>query len=210
VNNVLVADDHEVTRRGVRSILEDAFARVDVQEVGNGASLLAALPTRAWDLILLDVMMPGESVIDLLRKIRAFSPTVPVLMLTAALELEYIIQTMRAGANGLIHKHRASDELLTAIKTVSAGGMYLHPETANAVAAALRAPEPGSLHQRLSLREREIFGLIAQGHSVKQIAVELRLSEKTVATYLARIRDKTGLSSHVDMARYALQHKLVH
>jgi DNA-binding NarL/FixJ family response regulator len=205
----LIADDHEVTRRGIRDILVDEFPGVEIHDAFDAGSLLALLPERPWDLILLDVMMPGGTVVDLLRKIRATSAAVPVLILTAATEIEFVTQTMRAGANGLVHKHRAADELVAAIGVVSTGGTYLHPETEHAVAATLRDQEPGLPHKKLSLRELQIFRLIALGREVKEIAVDLGLSDKTVATYLSRIREKTGLGSHVEIARYALHHKLV-
>lgn len=206
---VLIADDHEVTRRGVREILHDAFAGVVVAEAADAAGLLAQLHDRPWDLVLLDVMMPGSNVLATLAQVRAALATVPVLILTAATELEYVVQTMKAGANGLIHKHRASDELLVAITRVAGGGTYLHPDTAAAIAADLRDRKPPACHDKLSHRELEIFRRIALGRAIKEIAGDLGLSEKTVATYLARIREKTGLISHVEIARYALREGLV-
>jgi two-component system invasion response regulator UvrY len=153
--------------------------------------------------------MPGGSVVDVIRAIRATKQEVPILILTAATEVEYVVETMRAGANGLIHKHRASDDLLAAALAVANGGTYVHPETAAAVAAALRERSASALHEKLSKRELEIFRLIAVGRAVKEVAATLGLSDKTVATYLARIRAKTHLSTHVEIARYALQHGLV-
>jgi DNA-binding NarL/FixJ family response regulator len=208
MQNILIADDHAVTRRGIREILHDAFPGVTTEEAADAPGLLAILSARPWDLILLDALMPGGSVLDTLGRIRATHPLVPVLVLTAATEIEYLVHAMRAGANGLIHKHRASDDLLEAIKTVAKGGNYIHPESARDLAATLRG-DPALPHERLSGREREIFARIAQGRSVKEIAAELALSDKTVATYLARIREKTGLNSHVEIARYALQHRIV-
>lgn len=206
---VLIADDHEVTRRGVRELVHDAFAGVETFEAGDAAALFAQLDARPWDLILLDVMMPGASVLEMLARIRDSLPMVPVLVLTGLTETEYVVATMRAGANGLIHKHRASEELLDAVKSVGSGGTYLHPETALAIATTLREDRDVAPHERLSARELEIFCAIARGRAVKEIAGDLGLSDKTVATYLARIREKTGLTSHVDIARYALKSGLV-
>lgn len=208
MRTVLIADDHAVTRRGVRELMHEAFVDLEVVEAADVPGVLTALPTRTWDLILLDVMMPGGSVLDVLAAIRAHAPVVPVLVLTAAVEIEYVTHCLQAGANGLIHKHRASDELLDAVRKVAAGGTYLHADTAVQLAGELRPSVPPP-HEKLSARERAVFLLIARGRAVKEIAGELGLSDKTVATYLARIRDKTGLSSHVDIARYALQHRLV-
>lgn len=206
---VLIADDHEVTRRGIRDLLNEAFEEVEISEVVDGAQLLSRLGDRPWNLVLLDVMMPGSNVVDLVSEIRAALPLVPILILTAATEVEYAIQTMKAGATGFVRKHRAADVLLEAIRRVEKGQPYLHPETAIEVAAALREREAQVAHQSLSDRELEIFRQIALGRAVKEIAADLSISDKTVATYLARIREKTGLQSAVDIARYALKSGLV-
>ena len=209
MQHVLIADDHEVTRRGVREILREAFDGIDITEAVDGDSMRAQLPEQSWDLIMLDIMMPGSNVLEMLAHIRQRWSSVPVLVLTAAEEIEYVVQTMKAGANGLIHKHRVSDELLEAIRRVADGGTYLHAETASEIAATLRETKPSLPHEKLSDRELEIFRLIALGRAVKEVAGDLGISDKTVATYLARIREKTGLTSHVEIARYALQKGLV-
>lgn len=209
MRHILIADDHAVTRHGLRELLRDAFDGVQVLEVGDGDAVLAALPTQAWDLLLLDVMMPGPGILGLLRAVRAVNPGVPVLVLTASDETAYIVETMKAGANGLIHKHHAVDELLQAVRRIGDGGTYLHADTAIAIARALQQSKPTLLHCDLSERELDIFRRIALGRAIKEIGFDLGLSEKTVATYLARIREKTGLTSHVEIARYALKNGLV-
>jgi DNA-binding NarL/FixJ family response regulator len=206
---VLIADDHAVTRRGIREIIVDAFDGVEPLEVGDGHAALAALDARPWDLILLDVMMPGPGILEVLARIRAVSVTVPVLVLTGTTEVQYVIETMKAGANGLIHKHHAADDLLLAIQQVADGGTYLHADTAVAVAKSLQTDASPPLHEALSERELDVLRRIALGRAVKEIAFDLGLSNKTVATYLARIRDKTGLIGHVEIARYALRKGLV-
>jgi two-component system invasion response regulator UvrY len=209
MRNVLIADDHAVTRHGIRQLLRDAFDGVEVVGVGDGNAALAELSSRPWDLILLDVMMPGPSILEMLARIRAVDSSVPVLVLTASSEIEYVIETMKAGANGLIHKHHAVDDLLEAVQRIAEGGTYLHAETAAAIAKTLHARKPTLPHHDLSERELDIFRRIALGRAIKEIGFDLGLSEKTVATYLARIREKTGLTSHVDIARYALKNGLV-
>ena len=209
MHHVLIADDHEVTRRGVRDLLTDSFEDIETVEVSNADGILPILPSRAWDLILLDIMMPGTNVFDVIVKIREITTTVPILILTAAPEVEYVTRALSAGANGVVHKHRASDELIKAFKTVAGGGIYLHPETAVEVARSLRESRSALPHERLSSRESQIFRAIAAGKAIKEIAAHLALSEKTIATYLARIREKTGLVTYVDIARYAIQNRLV-
>ncbi len=209
MNHVLIADDHAVTRRGIRELLRDAFDGVQVVEVADGHAVLAELSSQAWDLILLDVMMPGPGILELLGAIRAAAPGAPVLVLTASNEIEYVIETMKAGASGLIHKHHAADDLLHAVQRIADGGTYLHADTAAAIARTLQGRKPTLLHHDLSERELDIFRRIALGRAIKEIGFDLGLSDKTVATYLARIREKTGLTSHVEIARYALKNGLV-
>ncbi|WP_088287372.1 response regulator transcription factor [Ideonella sp. A 288] len=209
MRHVLIADDHAVTRRGVRELVLERYPDVEVTELADGDAVLEQLPTRTWDLMLLDVMMPGPGIIELLGRIRGREASVPVLVLTGSSEIEYVIETMKAGANGLLHKHQAADELLMAIERVTAGGTYLLAETAAAIARSLRQRKPTLPHEDLSERELDIFRRIALGRAIKEIGFDLGLSEKTVATYLARIREQTGLISHVDIARYALKNGLV-
>jgi DNA-binding NarL/FixJ family response regulator len=209
MKQVLIADDHAVTRRGIREILQDAFEGVQVTEVGDADAAIAQAVAQAWDLILLDVLMPGPGILQVLASIRATHATVPVLVLTGSNEMQFVVETMKAGANGLIHKHHAADDLLLAIQRVAGGGSYLHADTAAVIARTLHSPKARLPHETLSERELEVFKRIALGDAIKEIGFDLGLSNKTVATYLARIREKTGLNGHVEIARYALQHRLV-
>jgi two-component system, NarL family, invasion response regulator UvrY len=206
-----VADDHAVTRRGVKEILQDEFANVEFGEAFSADETCALATADRWDLILLDIMMPGASIVDTLTQIRRHKPSVPILILTAAGETEYAVRTLKAGANGFINKQHATDELIVAIKRVMAGETYLSSAAAKEITAALRGNDPNapSAYLTLSERERQVFRLIAGGKTVKEIAAELEVSDKTVSTYLSRIREKTGLVSYVEITRYALQQRLV-
>jgi two-component system, NarL family, invasion response regulator UvrY len=206
-----VADDHAVTRRGVKEILQDEFANVEFGEAFSADETCALATADRWDLILLDIMMPGASIVDTLTQIRRHKPSVPILILTAAGETEYAVRTLKAGANGFINKQHATDELIVAIKRVMAGETYLSSAAAKEITAALRGNDPNapSAYLTLSERERQVFRLIAGGKTVKEIAGELEVSDKTVSTYLSRIREKTGLVSYVEITRYALQQRLV-
>lgn len=209
MRQILIADDHEVTRRGIRDMVCEAFPDAEVTEAADGAALHALIDRQRWDMILLDVIFPGANIVDTVQRIRRSDADVPVLVLTAATEMEYVVQTMKAGANGVVHKHVAANDLMRALHQVSQGQNYLHPDTAVEIARLLNEPPTTRPHQLLSERELTIFKRIALGQAIKEIAFELELSDKTVATYLARIRTKTGLSSAVDIARYALQNGLV-
>lgn len=208
MRQVLVADDHAVVRRGVSSLLRDELGDVEVSEVATGDAVLARMKERIWHLMLLDVMMPGPPIVHLIRTIREYDHTVPILVMTAATEASYAIQVLGAGANGYVGKHRLVEEIVAAVRAVLSGGTYLHAENAVEVARVL-ATGSQKPHERLSSRELEIFRAIALGKTVKEIAHTLGLSEKTVATYVSRIREKTGITSYVEIARYALLNHLV-
>jgi DNA-binding NarL/FixJ family response regulator len=207
--NVLIADDHDTVRRGLKEILREVYKEVDFGEAASATDVLTRIRSRQWDLVLLDIQMPGPSVVEVLAQIRSNS-SVPILILTASPEHSYATKTIKAGANGYINKHYASEQLINAIKCVLKGETYLSQEAVQVLASSLRvgggAEQP---HEKLSARELEILRMISSGKSVKIIAADLHLSEKTIASYLSRIKEKTRLSSYVEMTRYAIQHRLI-
>lgn len=208
--NILIADDHEVFRRGLKDLLADEFDKLRIGEARDSKEVLSLNSERKWDLILLDIVMPGLGVVEVISEIRKRRPDVPILILTAVFELEHAVNTIKAGANGYITKQYASDELLLAIKKVLEGETYLSSETFKGLAATLRGTtESAKPHEKLSPRELQIFCLIARGKSVKEIAGELICSDKTVGTHLGRIKEKTRLANYVEITRYALQNRLV-
>lgn len=202
---ILVADDHEILRRGVRHLIQEEFPGAEIGEAGTTTDVLARVHEHPWDLILLDILMPGVGIQEALTRIRADYPRIPILLFTGLREIEPVVLAMKAGANGVVHKHRTCDDLINAIRTVASGEIYLPPDVATAMDRATEVLP----HLRLSGREIEVFRLIARGRPMKDIATALDLSEKTVGTYLARIRDKTGLGSYVEITRYALHNKVV-
>lgn len=209
MKNILLADDQEVTRRGIHALLKESYGQAEIFEASNVKIVREQILKRNWDLILLDVMISNDDIIDVINEIRSTHKTVPILMLTISAKVDNIVKTMKAGANGFIHKYRATGDFLEAIKKVSMGETYLHSETAAEIAKYSCEQKPQLAHQKLSNREMEVFRLIALGRTVKEIAVDLDLSEKTVATHLARAKDKMGLASAVEIARYALLNGLV-
>jgi DNA-binding NarL/FixJ family response regulator len=209
MTRILIADDHPLVRGGLKQILRDEFERVRIEEADHSAQTLERVSAQRWDLVLLDINMPGRGGLDVLAEIRRLRPKLPVLILSAAPEGDYALRALKAGASGYINKQHATEELVVAVRTVMAGHNYVSAALAQKLAAGVRRGGAEVAHELLSDREFQIFRLIALGSSVKEIAAQLSLSDKTVATYLTRIREKTGLGSHVEIARYAFQNKLV-
>lgn len=189
-------------------ILQAEFGELHLGEARDSAEVLARLTERKWSLLLLDVVMPGRGVLDMLGEIRRVDQDLRILILTVIGETEYAVRMLKAGANGYITKQHASDELISAVHKVLGGGTYLTNEAVLALAtggtSATSAP-----HEGLSQRELEVLQMLARGKTVKEIAYDLSVSAKTIATYITRIREKTGLQNYVEMTRYALQHRLV-
>ncbi len=205
---VLIADDHEVVRRGLKDILGEEFPSLEATEARTAQETLEAGRGPVWDIVLLDVKMPGRSGLEVLEEFKKLQPKTPVLIVSAFPEEEYALRALKLGAAGYISKEGASDELVTAVRKALKGGRYVTPTLAEKLAAALSGEMPVAPHEMLSNRELEVLRLIAAGKTIKEIAAELHLSEKTIGTYRLRLSKKMNLSTNVELARYALQHKL--
>jgi two-component system, NarL family, invasion response regulator UvrY len=207
--NILIADDHEVVRRGVRDLLSQEYPQSRIAEVGDASAAIESLMRPPWDLLLLDINMPGRDGLDVLAEARRLCPATPVLVLSMCPEEEFAVRAFKLGAAAYLNKASAADELLAAIRKVMAGGKYVSGAFAEKLAGRLSGVDPSAPHEALSNRELQVFRLIAQGRTIKEIAAELSLSDKTIGTYRLRIAEKMRLSTNVDIARYALKHGLV-
>jgi DNA-binding NarL/FixJ family response regulator len=208
MKRVLIADDHEMVRRGLKAILADEFPKVQIGEAGDARAAIDCARKNSWDLVLLDINLPGRSGLDVLVELKALCPQTPVLVVSAFPEEDYAMRAFKLGAAGYLTKGSASDELLAAVRKVTAGGRYVTPALAEKLAASVSGAAPGAPHESLSNRELQVLRLIASGRTVKEIAAQLTLSEKTIGTYRARISEKLRLSTNVELTRYALQHEL--
>jgi DNA-binding NarL/FixJ family response regulator len=206
---VLVADDHELVRRGVRDLLKQAFPEVVLGEALDAKQTLAEVEKKAWDLVLLDINMPGRGGLDVLQDLKRLYPKLPVVMLSTYPERDYAVRAFKLGAAGYVSKASASSELLAAARKALAGGRYVTPSLAEALAATVAGETPAAAHELLSNRELQVLRMVASNKSLKEIAAELALSEKTIGTYRTRISQKLSLSTNVELARYATLHKLV-
>ncbi len=206
---IVIADDHAIVRSGLRQI----FALVPdfkvVGEAANGSDVLALVQQTPLDLLLLDLYMPGINGADLISRVKAHQPNLPILVLSMHNEPQVAASVLKAGANGYITKDCEPDILLEAIRKVAAHGRYISPDMAekmvfDATSTATRPP-----HCLLSEREMAIFRLLTRGKSVNEIATELVISNKTVSTHKVRMLEKMNLANLADLMRYAMQHDLL-
>jgi DNA-binding NarL/FixJ family response regulator len=178
-------------------------------EAEDAEQVLTEVQNQTWDLVILDISMPGRSGLDILSDLQRTQPKVPVLVLSMYAEGQYGKRVLKAGASGYMNKESAPEELIKAMQKVLAGGRYVSPALAEELAAALRQDAERPLHETLSRREFEILRMIASGKTVSQIAGELHLSATTVSTYRTRILGKMKLANSAELIRYALQNRLV-
>ncbi len=206
---LLIADDHAVVRKGMKQILADTRDIVVADEAGNGREALEKIRKNDYDMVLLDISMPGRDGLEVLKELKNLKPKLPVLMLSMYPEEQYAVRSLRSGASGYLTKDSAPDELISAIRKVSAGGKYVSASLAEKLALKLGADLEKPFHETLSDREYQVMCMIASGKTVKEIGEELSLSVKTVSTYRARILMKMRLKSNADLTRYAIDNKLV-
>ena len=206
---ILIADDHEMFREGIKRICEDNPDLVVEDEASNGNEVLDKVSEKDFDLLLLDIAMPGLNGLDTLKQLKTLKPGLRVLVLSMYPEDEYAVRAIKAGAAGYLTKARASHELMEAIKKVSSGGNYINAYVAEKMLFDMNPEHSGLPHETLSDREYQIFSLIVKGKKVGKIADELHLSVKTVSTYKVRILNKMGMKSTAELVKYAVEHKLV-
>lgn len=207
---ILIADDHAVFRRGLRETLREAFAKATFGEAQTAEETLEFMRRSTWDLLILDISMPGKSGLDILEEVKRQWPRLPVLFLSMYPEEQYAKRALKAGAAGYLTKESVPEELKAAIRKVAAGGRYVSVGLAERLAFDLRRRADTPAHELLSDREFQVLRMIGVGKTVKEIADELSLSVKTVSTYRSRILEKTGMRTTADLIRYALQEQLVY
>jgi len=204
---VLIADDHAIVRSGIKQILSLSGDIKTVAEATSGAEVLKLLRDESYDLLLMDMTMPGISGFDLIARIRSHHLELPILVLTMHNESQVAARALRSGANGYITKDNDPERLLEAVRKVAAGGHYIDPLLAEKM--IFNSTDNSLLHTQLSDREFEIFNLLVGGMSVNDIADRLVISNKTVSTHKVRMMKKMQASSIADLVRYAMDNKLI-
>lgn len=206
---IVLADDHAIVREGLKQILAAQADFQVVAEAGDGHEALKRARENEFDVLVLDMSMPGKSGVELIKQVRAEKPKLRILVLTMHEEHQYAVRAIRAGASGYLTKEGASSQLVAAIRKVAGGGAFISAEVAEQLALNAMPGAQGELHASLSDREFQIFRMIAEGKSISDIAERLHLSVKTVSTHKANILHKMNMATSGDVIRYALAHRLV-
>ena len=205
---ILIADDHPIVRRGLRQILEETRFVMSVDEASNGREAIELVKNGKFDIVLLDISMPGMNGLEVMEELRRLKPSLPVLILSIYPEEEYAVRALKAGAAGYLTKKSAPDELVVAIKKLYKGERYISPSLADYLASNLTDDKDKPLHKNLSNREFQVMRMIASGKTLKEIAQEINLSPKTISTFRARILQKMHLKSNAELIQYAIKNKL--
>jgi len=207
VIRILLVDDHPVVRYGIRQILVDGLTSVSVGEASDGPRALASIRTDEWDVVVLDVTLPGASGLDVLKDIRRDYPSLPVLVLSMHPAAQFARRALAAGASGYLTKDSAPTELVHAIEEIRRGGRYLGAHRTDQAPATGRGAELA--HDALSDREYQVLRMLGSGKTVSEIAAALGLSVKTVSTYRIRLLEKLHMRSNAELMRYAIENRLV-
>ena len=206
---VLIADDHTIVREGLKQILADNPSIHVAGEASSGTEVIKKIQEKEFDVVVLDISMPGQSGLDTLKQIKYMKPALSVLILSMHPEEQYAIRSIKAGASGYLTKDSATEELITAIQRISEGRRYITLSLAEKLAFALSADTKKLPHEDLSDREYQVLCLIASGHTVTQISKKLSLSIKTVSTYRSRLLAKMNMQNNSQITHYAIKHDLV-
>ena len=206
---ILIADDHAVVREGLKQIISETPDMRVTDEANNGQEVLNKVSEQHYDVVLLDIAMPGRSGLDVLKQLKSKKPKLPVLMLSVHPEEQYAVRTLKAGASGYLTKGSATDELIAAIRKISTGKKYVSSSLAEKLAFDLDMDHEKPRHEILSDREYQVMSMIASGKTVKEIADELSLSVQTISTYRSRILEKMKMKNNAEIIYYAVKQGLV-
>lgn len=206
---VLIADDHAMIRAGLRQTLAKAFPGVEIGEAQKAQEALELIRKKTWDLVIMDISMPGRSGLDVLPDIQLARPELPVFIMSMHSEDQFAVRVLQAGAAGFISKAAPTEELVLAVRKVLGGSRYVSPAVSQALIQGIGKSTDRPAHESLSDRELQVMCMFASGKANKQVAAELCISVKTVSTYRARILEKMNLQTTAEITRYAIKNGLV-
>ena len=207
--NVFIADDHAVVRQGLKQIISEVSDMQVLGESDNGFEVIDHVKANNYDMVILDITMPGPNILDLVKQIHQISPRMPILVLSIHPEEQYAVRVLRSGASGYLTKESAPEELVNAIRKVAKGGKYVSAALAEKLLFTLGTDQEKLPHDNLSDREYQSLCMIAAGKTVKAIAQDLNLSEKTISTYRSRVLQKMGMKNNAEITHYAFKYGLV-
>jgi len=207
--HVLICDDHQIVRDGLRQILAQNENIHAIDQAASGSEVFELFEKATYDLVILDISLPNQNGLDVLQIIKKKWPSTQVLMLSMYPQEQYAIRALSYGASGYLTKDTAAEELLLAVKKIAENGKYISPSLANCLASSINTHNKQSLHEKLSEREFEIMIKIAAGKSLKDIGNELFISNKTVSTYRSRIMEKMNMEKNTELARYCIENQLI-
>ena len=205
---IILVDDHAIVREGIRRIIDDTPGITIFSEASTGEGALELIKKKKYDLVILDISMPGKNGLQTLKEIKKYNEKIPVLMLSMHAEEQYAMRAIKAGASGYLTKESASDQLVSAIRKIHDGRKYISAGVAELLVTDIYHDDEKHPHEYLSDREFEIFKLIIRGNSAKIIAANLSISDKTVSTYRSRIMKKMDMHSTADLIHYAIENNI--
>ena len=205
---IAIADDHAIVREGLKRIVAADSGLQIVDEAGDGTEVMRLVRERDFDVLVLDLSMPGRSGMELIKLVKAEKPKLRILVLSMHQELQYAVRAIKSGASGYLTKESAPALLVQAIHKIAGGGAFITAEVAEQLALGAMPGAAAAAHESLSAREFEVLRLLAGGTSVTDIAARLNLSVKTVSTHKANLMQKMGLANATDLIRYAIKHGL--
>ncbi len=207
---ILIADDHAIVRRGMKQLLLEQYPFARIGEASNVEELISEITThKDWDVVVCDMNMPGRSGLDAIMQIKEIAPGLPVLIMSMYPEDQYALRVLKSGAAGYLTKETIHDDIVRAIETVIKGKRYITLSLAEKLAESVNTESAKPLHEVLSDREFDVFKLLASGKTITEIANQLSLSSTTVSTYRSRIMEKMKMKSNAELARYAIESRLI-
>ena len=207
--NVLIADDHAIVREGLKNIIAETFDIVVKGEASNGAEVLKKVLKNDYDMIVLDITMPGRDGIDVLKQLKIVKPDIGILIMSMHPEDQFAFRALKLGASGYINKDKAPEEMIDAIRKVASGRKYISASFAEKLAVNLQFDSKVPRHKKLSDREYEVFRMITSGKTAKEISVGLSLSSKTISTYRTRVLEKMNMKTDAQLTYYAILNELI-
>ena len=205
---VVIADDHTLVREGLKQLLRAAGGIDVIGEARDGHDVLKVVRESDFDVLLLDMSMPGKSGMELIKQVKSEKPRLRILVLSMHQEHQYAVRAIKSGASGYLTKDSASALLVSAIEKVAGGGAFISAEVAEQLALGAMPQSEGLPHTALSDREYQVFRMLVSGQAVTAIAAVLNLSVKTVSTHKARLMEKMGIDNQAELVRYAIRHRL--